>query len=116
MKKGLASLVLGCGLLIGCEGIKNYGKVEPETRLLDEMVIKGDVKVQLIQEVEGINNDRYRTLIYNSKEELVAEIVCGKIQDSTRIYHDDGKMYVIKDGTGFYLLSEKKNENVSLEK
>lgn len=92
--KGLASLLVGSSLILGCDA--------PGDLLLDEVEIKGPVKLKLIREVKSGEEDGSRLEVYDEKEKLRATFKSSRLSDGTKISHDE-KNYIIKDGVGYYI-------------
>lgn len=94
--KDLTGLVLGTSLaLSGCD--------IPEDLVLEEIEIKGPVKVRLIQQVESLNKDNYKLEVYDEKSNLRATLKSKNVlPNGTKLIHDDGKAYVVKNDHRFY--------------
>ena len=90
MKKSLSSILIGTSLFIG--GCDNPGDL-----LLDEVEIESPVKVKLIQE-SLIGTDFYRIEVYDSKDKLRAFFEANGLRDGTKLIHESGKIYLVKDG------------------
>ena len=92
--KGLTGLVLGTSLaLSGCD--------TPGSLVLNEIKIKGPVKIKLIQEVFN-GSDEYRLEVHDEEGNLRATLKAGELYDGTKLVHDDGKAYTIRNGKRFY--------------
>ena len=92
--KGLTSLVLGTSLaLVGCDNIGDL--------VLDETEIKGPVNIKLKQEIQ-IGDDSYRLEVYDEENNLRATLKTNYLRDGTKLVHDSGKAYTVKDGNRFY--------------
>lgn len=92
--KGLAELLVGSSLILGCDRSGDL--------LLDEAEIKGPVKIKLIREVRAGSIDGGRLEVYDEKEKLRATFRSDSLHSGTKISHDE-KTYVIKDGVGYYI-------------
>ena len=80
----------GMAALAGCDTEKRIG--------LDELVLQGPVKVQLIHQVVNLGPDECYLEVYDSAGKLRArhsDASCwgNKLPWETRMVHDDGRVY-----------------------
>lgn len=95
--KGLAGLLVGSSLILGCD--------DSEKLLLDETEIEGPVKIKLIKEVRVGAMDEIRLEVYDEKEKLRAILRSSSSSyniENTKIVHDE-KTYIINNGIGHYI-------------
>ena len=95
----IITLFIALACLAGCDKRENI--------VLDEAEIEGPVKIRLVQEVR-LGWDNYALNVYDSKGMLRATLTAiGTLPEGTMILHDDGKIWVVKNGKRGYILPKQ---------